>query len=62
MFEHFGHDIPFADVRCQIGKGSDQLMPVFRSEDEIGRRGEEIEACRGELYQRDHLPKARPFP
>jgi beta-phosphoglucomutase-like phosphatase (HAD superfamily) len=62
MFEHFGHDIPFADVRCQIGKGGDQLMPVFRSEDEIGRRGEEIEACRGELYQRDHLPKARPFP
>ena len=61
-FGHFGHDIPFADVRGQIGKGGDQLMPVFLSEDEIGRRGEEIEAHRGELYKRDHMPEARPFP
>ena len=61
-FAHFGHDIPFADVRGQIGKGGDQLMPVFLSEDEIRRRGEEIEVYRGELYKRDHLPKAQPFP
>ena len=61
-FAHFGHDIPFADVRCQIGKGGDQLMPVFLSEDEIRRRGEEIEVYRGELYKRDHLQKAWPFP
>ena len=61
-FEHFGHDIPFADVRGQIGKGGDQLMPVFLSEDEIGRRGEEIEAYRGDLYKRKYMPRARSFP
>ena len=38
-FEHFGHDVAFADVRAQIGKGGDQLMPVFLSEEEIARRG-----------------------
>ena len=61
-FKHFGHDIPFADIRHQIGKGGDQLMPVFLSKEEIGRRGEEIEAYRGGLYNRDHMPRARPFP
>jgi HAD superfamily hydrolase (TIGR01509 family) len=61
-FEHFDHDIPFADIRGQIGKGGDQLLPVFLSEDEIAQLGEEIEAYRGELYKRDYISKARPFP
>ena len=28
-FREFGQDIPFATMRAQIGKGGDQLMPVF---------------------------------
>ncbi len=30
-FRHFGHEIPFSDIRSQIGKGGDQLLPVFLS-------------------------------
>ena len=30
-FAHFGHDIAFGEVRSQIGKGGDQLLPVFLS-------------------------------
>lgn len=61
-FKHFGKEIPFAEVRHQIGKGGDQLMPVFFSKDELKRFGKEMEEYRGRLYQRDFLPKVRPFP
>jgi HAD superfamily hydrolase (TIGR01509 family) len=61
-FKRFGVDAEFAEVRTQIGKGGDQLMPVFLPAQTIEARREEIERFRSELYKRDHLPKARPFP
>jgi beta-phosphoglucomutase-like phosphatase (HAD superfamily) len=30
-FRRFGRDVPFTDIRSQIGKGADQLLPVFFS-------------------------------
>ena len=30
----FGHDVTFEQVRSQIGKDGDKLIPVFRSADE----------------------------
>ncbi|MBD0372184.1 MAG: HAD family hydrolase [Pyrinomonadaceae bacterium] len=61
-FKHFGKDIPFEQVRHQIGKGGDQLMPVFFSTEELERFGEEMEEYRGKLYKRDFLPRVRAFP
>lgn len=61
-FKHFGKDIPYEDVRHQIGKGGDQLMPVFFSKEELKEFGEEMEKYRGQLFKRDFLPKVRPFP
>lgn len=61
-FKHFGKEIPFEEVRGQIGKGGDQLMPVFFSKEELKKFGEEMEKYRGELFKRDFLPKVRPFP
>jgi len=61
-FRHFGKEVPFEAVRKQIGKGGDQLMPVFLSQEEIARRGEEIEAYRLDLFKREYLPRVRPFP
>jgi HAD superfamily hydrolase (TIGR01509 family) len=58
----FGRDVPFDEVRTQIGKGGDQLLPVFFSAEEIERHGRAIEARRGEIYKRDYLPKVRAFP
>jgi phosphoglycolate phosphatase-like HAD superfamily hydrolase len=26
-FAHFGHDVPLADIRWQVGKGGDNLIP-----------------------------------
>jgi HAD superfamily hydrolase (TIGR01509 family) len=61
-FAEFGHEARFGDVRRQIGKGGDQLMPVFLSEEEIGRFGEELEKRRGALLQERYLHRIRPFP
>jgi HAD superfamily hydrolase (TIGR01549 family) len=58
----YGRDVPYAEVRAQIGKGGDQLLPVFFSPAELARLGPEIEAHRGALYKRDYLPKVRAFP
>jgi len=61
-FRHFGHDFPFDQIRSQIGKGGDQLLPVFLSKEEIEQRGKEIEDYRGKLFKTKYLSKVKPFP
>ena len=61
-FAHIGRNIDFAAIRSQIGKGGDQLMPVFLPKEEVERRGKEIEKYRLELFKRDYLPHVRGFP
>jgi HAD superfamily hydrolase (TIGR01549 family) len=61
-FQHFGHDIPFDRIRSQIGKGGDQLMPVFLSGDELEAKQKQLEKYRGELFRKDYLPKVKGFP
>jgi HAD superfamily hydrolase (TIGR01509 family) len=59
---HFGHRVAFDEVRSQIGKGGDQLLPVFLSGDELSLRGKLIEDHRGDLYKREYLKRVRAFP
>lgn len=61
-FIEFGRDIPFAHVRSQIGKGADQLLPVFFNDEELERFGKDLEEYRSALFKREFLPKVRPFP
>jgi len=61
-FRHFGREFPFERVRYQIGKGGDQLMPVFLSPEELERFGDELEKYRGDLFKKQYLPGVRPFP
>jgi HAD superfamily hydrolase (TIGR01509 family) len=61
-FAEFGHEFRFADVRRQIGKGGDQLMPVFLSKAEIDQFGERLEERRGALLKERYLHRIRPFP
>src|ERR1700761_7682368 len=60
-FQHFGHTIPFREIRSQIGKGGDQLMPVFLTQEEITAKGKQIEKYRGDLFKREFLAKVKPF-
>ena len=61
-FERFGKHFAFEDVRYQIGKGGDQLLPVFLSEGEIEKFGEELTEYRGELFKREYLARVVAFP
>ena len=60
-FEHFGYPTTYEDVRSQIGKGGDQLMPVFVPKEELERRYEEIDSFRSDLYKRKYIGQARGF-
>ncbi len=61
-FRDFGHDVDFDVIRSQIGKGGDQLMPVFLSETELAKRGKEIEKHRGEVLRKQYLHRITAFP
>ncbi|MDB5411350.1 MAG: family hydrolase [Rhodospirillales bacterium] len=61
-FAHFGHEIAFAHIRSQIGKGGDQLMPVFLDKAELKRIGEALEKFRGKHFKQHYLPLVRAFP
>ncbi|HEU4507461.1 MAG TPA: HAD family hydrolase [Pyrinomonadaceae bacterium] len=60
--KEYGKEVQFSAVREQIGKGADQLMPVFLSREEVDRLGDEIEKRRGEIFKQDYLPKTKAFP
>jgi phosphoglycolate phosphatase-like HAD superfamily hydrolase len=61
-FLAFGKDVPFERIRSQIGKGGDQLLPLFFTRAELAARGAEIERWRSDRYKLRYLPRVRPFP
>ncbi|KQT84703.1 HAD family hydrolase [Methylobacterium sp. Leaf465] len=61
-FAHFGVTVSHDQVRSQIGKGGDQLLPVFLDGERVEREGKTIEAYRSDLFKRDYLSKVKPFP
>lgn len=61
-FHDFGHDFEFEQIRSQIGKGGDQLIPVFLGKEELEEKGEELEKHHGEVLRTRYLHQVRPFP
>lgn len=61
-FRKFGYEIGYDEIRSQIGKGGDQLLPVFLSKEEIDRMGEQLTEYRGQLFKERYLPRVKPFP
>jgi HAD superfamily hydrolase (TIGR01509 family) len=59
--EHFGHRVTFEQARSQIGKGGDQLIPVFLSEAEQRDHGTKMEEWRGKQFKSKYLPLVRAF-
>jgi HAD superfamily hydrolase (TIGR01549 family) len=60
--EKFGKKVSFEKVRRQIGKGGDQLLPVFLSQRELEDFGQELEQYRGALFKKEYLPRVNAFP
>ncbi len=61
-FAEFGHDLPLGDIQGQIGKGGDQLLPVFLSKAEIGAHGEALNKRRAAILKEDYLADIEAFP
>jgi HAD superfamily hydrolase (TIGR01509 family) len=59
-FLNFGLDKPIGEIRWQVGKGGDNLIPaLFPDLAEAQRKA--LEAFRADLFKRDYLPRAVPF-
>jgi HAD superfamily hydrolase (TIGR01549 family) len=61
-FQHFGFDLPYGEIRHQIGKGGDQLLPTLLPKDVVERCGKAIEHYQLELFRQEFFPLVRPFP
>lgn len=61
-FARYGYDIGFTDLRRQIGKGGDQLLPIFLSPEALKRDGHAIDQAHGEIFRQHMLPHLKPFP
>jgi HAD superfamily hydrolase (TIGR01509 family) len=60
-FHAFGHDIDLQIIRGQIGKGGDQLMPVFLSKDALDQHGEALEKYRSRIFKDNYLSQVTAF-
>lgn len=61
-FRHFGKEIPYRELRQQIGKGGDQYLPEFLSARELKNIGSQVESFRADLFKQKYLERVRPFP
>jgi HAD superfamily hydrolase (TIGR01509 family) len=61
-FLEFGKKFPMAQLRSQIGKGSDQYLPEFLTPEEIEQFGHQLDKFRSTIFRNAFLPRVRPFP
>jgi HAD superfamily hydrolase (TIGR01509 family) len=60
--EHFGVEADFGDIRLQIGKGGDQLLPGLIPPEMVEQQAEEIQTFRSDLFKRKYMSQVRAFP
>ncbi len=60
-FEHFGIETSMADCWAQIGKGGDQVIPIFVPEVDRERLEKPIKDLRAALIKSDYMPRMVAF-
>lgn len=58
----YGKHVPYEDVRAQIGKGGDQLVKVFLTDEEQARFGDALREEEADLFRREFRGRSRPLP
>lgn len=58
----FGHEVALDDLRRQIGKGGDQLLPLFLPKDELDAVGKAVDERRSQIFKDRYLHDVQPFP
>jgi HAD superfamily hydrolase (TIGR01549 family) len=61
-FREFGHSVEFAEIRSQIGKGGDQILPQFLSKQEQEEEAESLNKRRSEIFHEKYLEQIKGFP
>ena len=61
-FARHGHDIPLDDLKAQIGKGADQLMPEYMTPEQIEKYGKKLEEDRQMFFKDEYYEHLKPFP
>ncbi len=61
-FRRYGKEVPLEEVRRQIGRGSDQLLPLFFSEMELESFGAKLRKERSALFMAECMPRVTAFP
>jgi len=61
-FSDFGHDLELKALRDQIGKGGDQLLPVFLTAEQIEARGEALQDHRSTIMHDRYMARIVAFP
>jgi HAD superfamily hydrolase (TIGR01509 family) len=59
---HFGYQVSFDEALHQIGKGGDQLIPVFVPKNDRQQLEKSIEEFRKNLFHSEYFDKVKPFP
>lgn len=60
-FKQYGYDIPYQELRQQIGKGGEKIVADFTTPEAFEKVGNSITEFRKEFYQENLLWQARPF-
>lgn len=60
-FAEFGHEVSFEQVRGQIGKGGDKLLPEFLSAHQIEADGKGLEERRAVIMKDRLVAQIKPF-
>ncbi|HKR64614.1 MAG TPA: HAD family hydrolase [Thermoanaerobaculia bacterium] len=60
-FAHFGKEVEWSEIRQQIGKGGDLLVPDTLNAREMRAFGEDVKKYRGELWKSNYMESVQPF-
>ena len=61
-FATFGITATVGEVQRQIGKGGDQMLPVFVGKERLAEIEEELKECKKKLFEAEYLAQVKPFP
>jgi HAD superfamily hydrolase (TIGR01549 family) len=62
ILAHYGAEVTVEELRRQIGKGGDKIIPEYLGLCRDDPKVEAIGKERSELFQREYLSQVRPFP
>jgi beta-phosphoglucomutase-like phosphatase (HAD superfamily) len=61
-FAHFGKEVPWDEMRMQMGKGGDLLVPDLLDAREMRKFGDDLRQYRGELFKKKYMKTIQVFP